>query len=180
MDLKDKNISYLILPSDKWVQTISYLYSKEYKISEMLTYENNIKDKALFTYNEVSNKELKKDTLFMLDHFDIEYGFIKYNKTKEIYKIYKSGNEIPVDVELYESCLEKKKYVLGTLSFSFKVLDKYTIVESKDQIKEGIEVEYFNNDKWSKKIVENVDLEWSKLYSLLSKYKKLRIKQTLI
>ena len=89
MNLTDENISYLILPSDKWVQTISYLYSKEYKISEMLTYENNIKDKALFTYNEISNKELKKDTLFMLEHFDIEYGFIKYNKTKEIYKIYK-------------------------------------------------------------------------------------------
>lgn len=179
MNLKDENISYLILPSDKWVQTISYLYSKEYKISEMLTYENNIKDKALFTYNEVSNKELKKDTLFILEHFDVDYGFIKYKKSQEIYKIYKSGNEIPVDVDLYESCSEKKKYVLGTLSFSFRVLDRYIIVDNKDQIKEGIEVEYLNNNKWSKKIVENVDLEWTKLYSLLSKYKKLRIKQNL-
>ena len=74
---------------------------------------------------------------------------------------------------------EKKKYVLGTLSFSFRVLDRYIIVDNKDQIKEGIEVEYLNNNKWSKKIVENVDLEWTKLYSLLSKYKKLRIKQNL-
>lgn len=180
MNITDENISYVILPSDKWVQTISYLYSKDYKISEMITYENNIKDKALFTYNEVSNTELKKDTLFILDHFNIDYGYIKYNNSTEIYKIYKSGNEIPVGIQLYESSLEKKKYVLGTLSFCFEVLDKYTIVESKDQIRKGIEVEYLNNNKWNKKIVENVDSEWSELYSLLSKYKKLRIKESLV
>lgn len=180
MNLTDINISYIILPSDKWVQTISYLYSKDYKITEMLTQQNNIKDKSIFSYNEVDNKELRKDTLFILDHFDIEYAFIKYNNTSEIFKIYKSGNEIPVEVNLYESSLDKKKYVLGGLSFSFSILDKYDLIESKDQIKEGMEVEYFNNNKWTKKIVENVDSEWTKLYSLLSKYRKLRVKQTLV
>lgn len=180
MNLTDQNISYVILPSDKWVQTISYLYSKDYKIIEMLTQQNNIKDKSIFTYNEIPNLELKKDTLFILEHFNIDYAFIKYNKSSEIFKIYKSGNEIPVSVQLYESSLDTKRYILGSLSFSFTSIDKYNLIDNKSQIKEGMEVEYFNNNKWNKKIVENVDLEWSKLYSLLSKYKKLRVKETLV
>lgn len=180
MNLTDQNISYIILPSDKWVQTISYLYSKDYKIIELVTQQNNIKDKALFTYNEVSNQELKKDTLFVLNHFNIDYGFIKYNLSEQIFKIYKTGNEVEVEINLYENSIDSKKYIMGSLFFSFNVLDKYYLVEKKEDLKTGMEIEYFNNNKWTKKIVENVDLEWTKLYSLLSKYKKLRIKERLV
>lgn len=180
MNLTDQNISYIILPSDKWVQTISYLYSKDYKIIELATQQNNIKDKALFTYNEVSNQELKKDTLFVLNHFNIDYGFIKYNLSEQIFKIYKTGNEVEVEINLYENSIDSKKYIFGSLFFSFNVLDKYYLVEKKEDLKTGMEIEYFNNNKWTKKIVENVDLEWTKLYSLLSKYKKLRIKESLV
>ena len=179
MNLIDQNISYLILPNQMWHQTTSYLYSKDYRIVDLMVQENESMDKSMFVYSDVDNVSLKKDTLFVLNHFDIDYGYIKYSESSEIYKIYKSGDQIEVQLGLYESN-DNKRYIIGSLFFSFKVLDKYYLVEKKEQIKPGMEIEYFNNNKWSKKIVENVDLEWTKLYSLLSKYKKLRIKESLV
>jgi hypothetical protein len=175
MNFNDEKISYVILPGGKWTQTISYLYSMDYTIVEMLTSESNISGKSIFTYNSLTNQELKKDTLFVLDHFEMDYAYIKYEKTNEIFKITKEGRETPVEVLMYESSLNTKRFILGEISFSFKDLDKYRLVESKSELTQGVEVEYFNNNKWNKKIVENIDDEWNGLYALLSKYKKLRM-----
>ena len=175
MNFNDEKISYVILPGGKWTQTVSYLYSKDYTIVEMLTSEQNISGRSIFTYNQLTNQELKKDTLFVLDHFDMDHAYIKYEKTNEIVKITKDGNETPVEVLLYESSLNTKRFVLGEISFSFKDMDRYRLVEGKEELTQGVEVEYLNNNKWNKKIVENVETEWKGLYSLMSKYKKLRM-----
>ena len=55
--------------------------NKEYTIVEMLTSENNISDRSIFTYNQVTNNELRKDTLFILEHFEMDHAYIKYEKT---------------------------------------------------------------------------------------------------
>ena len=36
-------------------------------------------------------------------------------------------------------------------------------------------VEYFNNNQWSEKVVENPNDEWERMYKLLLKYDKVRV-----
>jgi hypothetical protein len=36
-------------------------------------------------------------------------------------------------------------------------------------------VEFYNNDQWIEKVVENIDVEYERLYKLLIKYNKLRV-----
>ena len=38
-------------------------------------------------------------------------------------------------------------------------------------------VEYFNENKWTKKQISNIETEYENMYKLLIKYKKLRIEQ---
>ena len=180
--LLDRNSSYFILPGDRWSQTISYLYSKEYTLLEVLSIDNNgNRNKSIFSYNNSSDIEMKKDVVFLLEHFNLEHAFIKYNNQPDnIYKIYKDGNQVKVELKLYEQSSYSDTYVLGELTFSFTSSDIYIPITEKKQLVKGMEIEYFNNNKWNKKIVENIDLEWSKLYSLLSKYDKLRFKEKFI
>ncbi len=173
MDLNNKDISYVIFSGNKWSQIMSYLYSKEYTIHEMRTVQSDFIGKAILTYSSISNSELEKDTLFILEHFEEDHAYIKFKDTTEIQRISKY-NINPVSVSMYESNDDQLKYIIGEYSFSFNKMDKYMLLEKKEQITEGMCLEYFNDNKWNKTIVNDVDKEWNSMYSLLSKYNKLR------
>jgi hypothetical protein len=51
----------------------------------------------------------------------------------------------------------------------------YIFPNSKKDFKSGMVVEYFSNNKWIEKRVDNVDLEFDKIYALMIKYNKVRI-----
>jgi hypothetical protein len=66
-------------------------------------------------------------------------------------------------------------YLYRGLSFSFVESKRYWIPKSKDDFKVGMIVEYFNNNQWSQKVVENPNDEWERMYKLLLKYDKVRV-----
>ena len=39
----------------------------------------------------------------------------------------------------------------------------------------GMVVEYFNNNKWCEKLVEDPNKEWNNIYKLMVKYNKVRV-----
>ena len=47
--------------------------------------------------------------------------------------------------------------------------------KKKEDFKVGMIVEYFNNNQWNEKLVENPNEEWNNMYKLMLKYNKLRI-----
>ena len=59
--------------------------------------------------------------------------------------------------------------------FSFVESKRYRIPKSKDDFKAGMIIEYFNNNQWSQKVVENPNDEWERMYKLLLKYDKIRV-----
>jgi hypothetical protein len=66
-------------------------------------------------------------------------------------------------------------YLYRGLSFSFVESKRYWIPKNKDDFKVGMIVEYFNNNQWSQKVVENPNDEWERMYKLLLKYDKVRV-----
>jgi hypothetical protein len=76
---------------------------------------------------------------------------------------------------MYSTDSEKKSYLYNGYSFSFTEQKRYFFPSRKEEIKVGMIVEFFNNNKWIEKKVSNPDVEYDKLYKLLMKYNKVRI-----
>ena len=66
-------------------------------------------------------------------------------------------------------------YIYKGLSFSFIESKRYYIPSNKEDLRVGMVVEFFSNNKWNEKIVENSLEEWNDLYKLMLKYNKLRV-----
>jgi hypothetical protein len=47
--------------------------------------------------------------------------------------------------------------------------------KKKEDFRQGMIIEYFNNSQWNEKIVFDLDTEWDKMYKLLVKYDKIRV-----
>jgi hypothetical protein len=66
-------------------------------------------------------------------------------------------------------------YIYKGLSFSFIESKRYWIPNNKEDFRVGMIVEFFSNNKWNEKLVENPLEEWDDIYKLMLKYKKLRV-----
>jgi hypothetical protein len=66
-------------------------------------------------------------------------------------------------------------YIYKGLSFSFIESKRYWIPNNKEDFQVGMIVEFFSNNKWNEKLVENPLEEWDDIYKLMLKYKKLRV-----
>jgi len=66
-------------------------------------------------------------------------------------------------------------YLYRRLSFSFVESKRYWIPKTKEDFKVGMIVEYFNNNQWSQKVVQDPNDEWERMYKLLLKYDKIRV-----
>ena len=90
-------------------------------------------------------------------------------------KIIFDGNEIPVEIQYYDNNENKKTYIHEGISFTLTDKKRYFFPKNKKDLKIGMVVEYFNNNRWCSKQVSNIDLEYEKMYALLIKYEKLRV-----
>ena len=175
LNLKDKNISYILSSANNLNVLISYLHSRDYYLIDIKGYyQGNFENSILaFTNNEPN--ELRKDALHIMEHFEQECLIIKYKGESSVKKIFNDGSERPMGVLLYNTDSENKSYIYDGLSFSFVEQQLYYFPKERKEFKKGMIVEYFNKNKWIEKVVMNPDLEFSKLYSLLIKYNKIRI-----
>jgi hypothetical protein len=174
--LDQPNSSCVIISSSNDVESV--LYGKDYTLIPIKEYYNGEYNDYLISYSRISNDVLREDTLFLLNRFNKNFALIKYIGESSFRKIFKDGSESLLEFTLYNTDMTLASYIYNGYSFSFKEKIRYSFPSKKEDIKNGMILEYFNNNLWIKKLVSNVDTEYDKLYKLLIKYNKVRIPQT--
>lgn len=179
MDLSNINSSYLIIHGDKIDDIVSVLYAMDYNIIELKTFFKGVYGNAIIATNNISNDELRKNSIFLLTHFNINHCIIKYNGDMSIKKVYQDGREDLLTLSVYNTDENKISYILNGISFSFLDQTRYWKPKRHDDLKKGMVVEYLNNnDKWCEKKVDNPLLEYNNFFKLLIKYDKVRVENT--
>jgi hypothetical protein len=186
LNLTNPNTSYILFSPENdslsnsenksnFEKACSILYSKDYTILEVLGHYKGLNERSILAFpNKDDNDSVRMDGLYLLEIFHQDSIIIKYNKTPKATKILSDGSEKPLGVILYDSDLENKTYLYDGLSFSFIEEKMYYFPKLKSELKEGMIVEYLNENTWKKKQISNLDLEYESLYKLLIKYNKLR------
>jgi len=175
MNLQEQNMSYVILSSDKLDDMISILYSKEYQIIPIKGYYRGQYEDSVIAFGRVDNDNLRKDVLFLINHFHQECAIIKYLGETSVKKIFKDGSEKPLGIVMYNTDAENISYLYNGVSFSFVEQVRYWKPTKKEDFRVGMLVEYFNKDKWYERLVEDPSQEYEKIYKLLIKYNKVRV-----
>lgn len=185
-NLSDKNISYIIFSPEKdYNSTInnkiqceklcSILYSKNYTIIPIVSYQNNIYENCFIGICNEDNDSIRKDSLYLLDEFSEDSILIKYKNELTPKRVYSNGSEILLEMCIYDSNTDNKSYIYNGVSFTFNDKKRYQFLSYKEELKNGMIIEFFNNDRWTKRKIVNVDVEYEKMYKLLIKYNKLRV-----
>jgi hypothetical protein len=173
--LEHKDASFILLSSPRLEDMISILYAKEYQILPIKGYYKGQYEDSVMAYGRVDNDTLRKDVIFLLNHFHEECAIIKYTGETNAKKIFRDGSEIPMGIVMYNTDADNMSYLHNGTSFSFVESKRYWKPTKKEDFRVGMLVEYFNNNKWFEKLVENPNDEYEKLYKLLIKYDKVRV-----
>lgn len=174
MNLENPQISYLLISSDRLDDIISVLYSRDYQILEMKNYEDGIFNDSILAYGTIDSDLLRNDIIFLLDKFNVKSAIIKYKGENKPRKINNTGAERILSVSKYnENC--DSSYIYKGMSFSFFEEKRYWIPKQKEDFRVGMIVEYFNNNQWVEKLVQDPNEEWDNMYKLMLKYDKIRV-----
>ncbi len=165
----------MILSSDKIDSIISVLYAKEYQIIPIKGYSKGIFEDVVIAFGKVDNDDLRRDSLFILDHFHCESAIIKYIGESDIKRVSRDGTESLLEFIMYNTNSDLTSYIHNGMSFSFAEKVRYWKPTKKEDLKEGMIVEYSSNNKWYEKKIKNTTEEWEKLFKLLIKYEKVRV-----
>ena len=178
MNLTDKKVMYFIITSDSAKNTDSVLMAKEYKIIELVDLFNGIDKKSILGWQDIGNDEMRKDVIFILDMFEIEYAIVKYSGETKARKVFRDGSEKLLDINpntiLSNKNWPEMSYFYKGFYFNFIDEKRYWKPKQKSDFKKGMIVEYLNNEKWHQREVKNIDQEWDNMYKLLVKYDKIR------
>lgn len=175
MDLTNKNLSFILLSSDKIESMLSILYAKDYQILPIKGFYRGQYENSALAFSDVDNDDLRKELIFLLNHFDQECGIIKYKGESNAKKLFSDGSEKPMGIVLYNTDSDNISYLHNGVSFSFVEQVRYWKPNKLEDFKVGMIVEYLNNNKWFEKKIENPVDEWDRMFKLLSKYDKLRV-----
>jgi hypothetical protein len=174
MNLENINISYLIISSDRIDDIISNLYTMNYNLVEMKSYDGEYHDALVAYSDDLDNDRLREGAISILNRLDHEYFIIKYKGEKSAKRLFRDGSEKLLEISMYNTDSDLC-YIYKGLSFSFIDSKRYYIPSNKEDLRVGMVVEFFSNNKWNEKIVENPLEEWNDLYKLMLKYNKLRV-----
>ncbi len=175
LGLEQKNASYIILSSERLDDMVSILYAKEYQVIPIKGYYRGQYDESVIAFGRVDNDNLRKDVLFLLNQFHDDFAIVKYMDELGVKKVFSDGSEKPLSISMYNTDSENISYLYNGFSFSFVESVRYWKPRKKEDFKIGMLVEYFNNNKWFEKKVENPSDEYERLYRLLIKYDKVRV-----
>jgi len=153
---------------------MNMLYAMNYSVVPIYAYENGNYEKNYLGICSEDNDTLRREAIFMMNEFSKDDIFVKYKGEDNLSKIVFDGNEIPVDIKYYDND-NKKSFIHEGVSFTLTDRKTYFFPKRKEDLKVGMLLEYFNNNKWHSKQVSNVELEYEKMYKLLMKYEKIRV-----
>lgn len=184
----NKNISYIIISvfdeslakdeNDKQTYYLEdSLYLLDYTLESLCSYING---KSIYAQNDLkSNDLLRRDALWLLEKYNQTYAVVKYKGDLEPRKIFIDGRETPLKISTYDQVNDNMSYHHNGLSFSFVETKNYRFLQNKEQLRNGMVIEYHNGKEWKEKLVENIDAEWNDSYKLLIKYNKIRFSNTI-
>ncbi len=186
IDLKNSNISYMLFSPEnnnlsimensiRCDKLMSMLYSMNYSLISITSYSKGIYEKNYLAICPENNETLRSEAIFILNEFNKSDIIVKYKGENILSKIIFNGIEIPVEITYYDDNVNKKMYIHEGVSFTLNDKKRYIYPKKKEDIKTGIVLEYFNNNNWCAKKVNNIDSEYEKIYKLLMKYEKIRI-----
>jgi hypothetical protein len=175
LDLKNPEISYILVSSDNISALTSYLYSREYYLLDIKGYYDGKFEDSLIAFTNVSPDQIRQDCLHIMEYFHQDCIIVKYKDQTSAVKIFKDGQEKPMGILLYNTDSNNKSYIHNGLSFSFVEQQLYYFPNKKEDFKTGMIIEFFSNDKWQERKIYNLDSEFDKMYRLLMKYNKIRI-----
>ncbi len=188
LNLLDKNINYFIITSFKKENTLSNnlnknsqledsIYLLDYEIQKIDGFYNGFNEESFICYtSDKDNNVLRRDCLYLIDKYNQQCALIKYSNESFVSKISKDGGQVKLKKVNFDVNNENNiSYFQDGFSVSFCETKNYKIVDSKEQLKNGMIIEYcVGSDIWKEKEIVDIDTEWTKAYSLLSKYKKIR------
>lgn len=175
LDLQNPKISFMLLSSDKLDDMTSILYAKDYTIIPIQGFYKGQYENSVLAFSSFDNDEIRKDLIFLLNHFHQECGIIKYRGESGAKKVFRDGSEKPLGIVLYNTDSENVSYLHNGLSFSFVEQVRYWKPTKMNDFKTGMLVEYLNNNKWYQQIVSDPINEYENIYKLLIKYDKIRV-----
>lgn len=175
IDLTNPKLAFMLLSSERLDDMVSILYAKNYQILPIQGYYQGQYENSVMAFSNIDNDELRKDLIFLLNHFHQDCGIIKYSGETGAKKIFNDGSEKPLGIALYNTDSDNISYLYNGLSFSFVEQVRYWKPNKLEDFKVGMIVEYLNNNKWYQKKVENPEKDWKDMFMLLSKYDKLRV-----
>ena len=173
--LDKPNTSFAIISSTRLDDVTSILYAKDYQIIPLKGFYRGQYEESVMAFGKVDNDNLRKDIIFLLNHFQEDCAIIKYLGESNAKKIFRDGSEIPLGIVMYNTDSENISYLYNGVSFSFVESKRYWKPTKKEDFRIGMLVEYFSNNKWCERKVENPTDEYEKLYKLLIKYDKVRV-----
>jgi hypothetical protein len=186
-NLSDPKISYILFSPENesnseeenknlCEKACSILYSKDYTILSVTGLYNGVYENSFIAIPQNrNNDDLRKDSIYLLDSFHQDSLILKYLGETLSTKMLNDGTQRPMSVAIYDSNLNNKTYLYNGISFSFIEEKRYYTPKSKSDLKNGMILEYFNNNQWNTREVLNIDEEYESLYKLLIKYNKLRV-----
>jgi hypothetical protein len=188
-NLSDPNIGYLIVSSQTDSTPVSevkflsdklsnILYAKDYTLVPVTGYYNQKYERSFIAVTADDNDRLRSDAIYLMDEFGQGSVIVKYINENNAKKILSDGSEVPMGIAIYDSELKNKTYIYNGISFSFVEQKRYYFPKEKKELKPGMIVEFFNNNKWIPRQVSDVESEYDKMYKLLMKYEKLRVCQS--
>lgn len=175
LNLNDVNVSYFIMSSKQIDATKTLLWAKEWEVIPLKGYYEGVLEDSVLAYKDCSNEELKEEATFMLKTFKEDSCIIKYKGKKNPNKLDYIGKESDLSEAFFNQESPNKSYLYNGVFFSFNEVKSYKIIESKEELKNGIIVEYFDNKNWKQKIINNKESEWEDFFKLMVKYNKVRI-----
>ena len=184
-NLNDKNLSYIIISPEKKSnisignrflcdKLSNILYSKDYTLFPITAHHSGLFERSFLAISSDNNNTLRKDAIFLIDEFEQDSIIIKYKNENMTKSILKDGSERVMKISYYDSDFNNKSYIYNGISFSFTEEKQYHFLTDKKQLKSGMIVEFYNDDRWVERKIQNPDIEYEKMYKLLIKYNKLR------
>ena len=186
LDLKDSNLSYILCSADNTYlsqiendvrnrKMVNIFYALEYSLMPIPTYAQDIYEKNYLAFNLSNNDKIRKDAMLLMNEFCLSEIIVKYKNSELLTKLKYDGSEIPVDLVYYDIDLDRKKYIYETVTFCLYEKKRYFFPKKKEDFKQGMILEYCNNNQWYSKQVVNLDTEYDKMYKVLSKHEKIRV-----
>lgn len=185
--LNDPNISFilcspeldnisLIENNNRNSSMVNLLYSLEYNLIAINSSHQSKLSRYYIGLSNINNDKLRNEAIFIMEQFSLNEIFLKYKKSENIIRINIAGEEFPNVINYYDNDFSKKIFLYEGISFTLNEQKRFAIPREKSDLKNGMIVEYLNNDNvWKERIINDINLEYDKTYKLMMKYEKIRI-----